>query len=167
MAYFEMHAHPQFSVARRRSAMLLLDSLIRLLSLTSLDASVPQHWPPVHAPINTTTGESYPDYATAADRLFGCGSTSYGGCECEQYTVQKQWPSVLAIAPKWQWSMMWPMGMSEGDIQKEECRRVVWSSIMITSASNHYLSEDGDFDPSDLSIHDRHSVRLPYLPSRL
>ena len=142
--------------------MLLVDSLIRLLSLASLDVTLPSNWPaeflPVHAaagaPCRTCPDPNGPMPDASAESILG------PACDCERYTLQRQWPSVLTIAPKWQSSMMWPHALSEGEMRKEEGRRIVWASIMISSASTHYDMDSGDFDPTDLSIHDSQKVCL-------
>ena len=149
MAYFEMHAHAEYSLPRRRSAILLVDSLIRLLSFASLDAGHTGGYMPFSERGDTTS--MLPPALAAPGNNSPCT-----GCACEQLTLKNQWPPVASIAPRWRMTVMWPSMLSEGEVQKEECRRVVWSTVMMTAFNDNYLADDPD--RSDLSIHDRKNV---------
>lgn len=60
------------------------------------------------------------------------------GCNCTAFSLEQNWPSVSALAPSWRGTMMWPEGLSEGEFRREECRRIVWSSIMAVANLNAY-----------------------------
>ncbi|KAI0718232.1 hypothetical protein C8T65DRAFT_737463 [Cerioporus squamosus] len=82
------------------------------------------------------------------------------GCDCVKYTLKQQWPNVTEIAPLWEATTMWPDNMAEGEIRKEEGRRVVWSSIMLAAAHAGYASADAQLDRADLFIKDYHNYAL-------
>ncbi|KAI0754621.1 hypothetical protein C8Q80DRAFT_1094486 [Daedaleopsis nitida] len=165
MACFEFQGHPERSWTRRRSAMVLLDSIIRLMSLNSIDAGVPetqysifqtytQMYSTGGVPANTTGSTGSSDAGSTTSSASGANR----GCECEYY-IQQQWPSIAAIAPLYGVITMWPLNMSEADIRKEECRRTVWSSVIL-SASHYCFTADRLREPVDLSIADYRSYAL-------
>ena len=51
-------------------------------------------------------------------------------------------------------------------MQKEECRRLVWSTIMLTVAGSSYGAAGTDEDPEYLWIKDPANVSVSDLPSR-
>ncbi|KAI1796440.1 hypothetical protein LXA43DRAFT_912176 [Ganoderma leucocontextum] len=60
------------------------------------------------------------------------------GCNCAALSLGQNWPSINALAPSWRGTMMWPEGLSEGEFRREECRRIVWSSVMAVANLNVY-----------------------------
>ena len=165
MACFEFQGHPERSWTRRRSAMVLLDSIIRLMALNSIDAGVPE----TQYSIFQTYAQMYSTGGVPANTMRRTGSNDAGstrssasgatrGCECEYY-IQQQWPSIAEIAPLSGVTTMWPLNMSEADIRKEECRRTVWSSVILC-ASHYCFTGDRPREPVDLSIADYRSVRV-------
>ena len=67
---------------------------------------------------------------------------------------------------------MWPQGkdLVEGEVQKEEGRRLVWSSIMLTSSyESAALDPRNQEDRLNLHLEDYHNVctLLPYALSRI
>ncbi|KAI0351438.1 hypothetical protein OH77DRAFT_938368 [Trametes cingulata] len=209
IVYFEMQSHPQQSVARGRSSLLLLDSLVRLFSLTTIDADLKRACSPAvprdafgsnafssastlgsHPPLNiathlgnafspmsglsaaTFTDSSFdaglglhsatlnepvvPDHFTLGPSTAPCSSS----CNCASLTISRHWPSVQGFAPSWAGTLMWPVGLSEGEFQKEECRRLVWSSVMLTASLNAYTSVIEDMERSTLSIKDPRNFEL-------
>ncbi|KAI0629846.1 hypothetical protein C8Q77DRAFT_270240 [Trametes polyzona] len=180
LAYFEMHAHPRQSDIRNRSSFLLLDSLIRLFSLTTLDANLPgsrfslfaMHADsPTLADVqcvhNQPASGSAPATESPSYRYNPTPSVSASvlevGCRCAQHTLGRQWPRVLEVAPSWQATAMWPDHASEADIRREECRRLVWSSVILAAGHNSYASARGDVEHIDLSIkhYDNFALLLP------
>ena len=168
LAYYEIQVHPYQTWERNRSSFLLLDSLIRLFSLTTLDADLPGARFSLFALQNTTppTVNSSLDVREVAE-LITNGSASIlppdplshhhpgptgAGCSCAQFTLRQQWPVVLAVAPLWEATAMWPSRFTEGEIRKEECRRLVWSSVMLAAGHNSYTSARFDAEKADLYI---------------
>ncbi|KAI0365647.1 hypothetical protein BV20DRAFT_972889 [Pilatotrama ljubarskyi] len=207
IVYFEIQAHPLQSAERCRSSLLLLDSLMRLFSLTTIDADLkcarPTGQPHQAFEQNTfapTPGlsssapleDGLPHVAAAHNNplppsAFGTdpltnstfappldpfeaisqqppnpahltpGLTpppTVSSCNCAELTIARHWPSVQGLAPSWGGTPMWPNGLSEGEFQKEECRRLVWSSVMLTASLNAYTSSTEEIGLSRLSIKD-------------
>ncbi|KAI0823181.1 hypothetical protein BC628DRAFT_1385050 [Trametes gibbosa] len=183
LAFFEMQAHPQQSWERNRSAFLLLDSLIRLFSLTTLDADLPNSQfslfamqnaaaTPALVPLRLpnpgaqTTGLQRADLlpeASLCPPVHTLPGTINAGCSCARFTLKQQWPAVLEVAPLWQATAMWPTCATEGEIRREECRRLVWSSVMLTAGHNSYASASAEVDHADLYIkhYDNYVLLLP------
>ncbi|KAI1789410.1 hypothetical protein LXA43DRAFT_1075379 [Ganoderma leucocontextum] len=189
MAYFELQAHPKKSIERDRSAMLLLDSLIRLFSLTTLDSDIKSAYtanrpsmvsqnsagyitsvgdmtsiaglpgtnipdsfsqpsdsfrlhPRVYPSRPPNTGSRVPVEPLVPDNMTLGPSTTppTGECNCGSLTLEKNWPGVHAIAPDWAGTLIWPEDLQDGEFKKEECRRLVWASVMVTASLNAYNS---------------------------
>ncbi|PIL35206.1 transcription factor [Ganoderma sinense ZZ0214-1] len=198
MTYFELQSHPKKSVERGRSAMLLLDSLIRLFSLTTLDSDVKrayttnrpsmvsqnaaQYDPPMNdmAPMGGLSTTNHIDILLSQAGLQpnpppsaashvpveplipdnmtlgpATASSPLSGCTCGSLTLEKNWPGVNAIAPTWAGTLVWPENLPDGEFKKEECRRLVWASVMITASLNAYSSTNdivGDIHKNQLWI---------------
>ncbi|KAH9891994.1 hypothetical protein C8Q73DRAFT_792314 [Cubamyces lactineus] len=188
IVYFEMQSHPLQSMERGQSSLLLLDSLLRLFSLPTLDAELKKpsvatalpgsfastgarsalnpalnpylndsitqlHNSGVNPPYTAPLAPSMPssNAMAAMSNLLGIplpdpliSNNSHSGpscpapftkCRCSEFTIDRSWPSVLGFAPGWTGMLMWPTGLSEGEFRKEECRRLVWASIMMTPAT--------------------------------
>ncbi|KAI0349873.1 hypothetical protein OH77DRAFT_1577289 [Trametes cingulata] len=158
LAAFELQAHPQGSPERTHGAIATLDSLIRYLSLTTLDVddprttiflpqavpSVPRDTPPVATPrpevdplataVLPFSDEGNP-MADGGESVHGL--TSAGGCSscgCQPYSLGHQWPSARQLAPQFAQMPMWPAHASDGETRREECRRVVWASVILVTA---------------------------------
>ncbi|KAI0671084.1 hypothetical protein C8Q78DRAFT_1033916 [Trametes maxima] len=185
LAFFEMQAHPDQSTVRSRSAFLLLDSLIRLFSLTTLDVDVPSSRFSLFAVQNSA--QPAPTAQDPGLAQYDCANNFFAlippleaappeshhaheqvpaaaGCSCEQYTLKQQWPAVLEVAPLWQATAMWPTALTEGEIRKEECRRLVWSSVTLAAGHNSYTSAGSTgFERTDLFIkhYDNYALLLP------
>ncbi|KAH9846413.1 hypothetical protein C2E23DRAFT_744131 [Lenzites betulinus] len=183
LAFFEMQAHPQQSWERNRSAFLLLDSLIRLFSLTTLDAGLPEARFCLFAVQNPTVtptlgplvltepsarmvaelqADVQPDPSLRPHAPTTTGMI-HAGCRCARFTLKEQWPAVLEVAPLWQATAMWPSYGTEGEIRQEESRRLVWSSVMLAAGHNSYISASTESDHADLYIkhYDNYALLLP------
>ncbi|TBU46253.1 hypothetical protein BD309DRAFT_858521 [Dichomitus squalens] len=179
LTYFEIQGHPTHGWDRCRHSIVLLDSMIRLLNLTNLDADRPEAQYSLFATYASSKDWSSGQQATVADAVHGAACTNVGAdaqahlgaqwlgidmgggagpglgaipagdrpglgqgrCACARYTLKQQWPTVSEIAPLWEATTMWPDAMSEGEVRKEECRRLVWSSVMLTAGQNSYNSD--------------------------
>ncbi|CDO76931.1 hypothetical protein BN946_scf185006.g13 [Trametes cinnabarina] len=80
-------------------------------------------------------------------------------CGCQAYSLHHQWPSTQDLAPQWAHMPMWPKNVSEGEMQKEECRRLVWSAVMLTATHNTKTTAGTDWEPQHLWIKDPANVR--------
>ncbi|KAI0754626.1 hypothetical protein C8Q80DRAFT_1266219 [Daedaleopsis nitida] len=201
IVYFEVQSHPLQSVDRHRSSLLLLDSLIRLFSLTTLDADIkraagagllpsttsfpsqedtgfptsqPGYLPSTSAMLTgtaapgyfqTSVGQSFlppagqvvvPAEPIVPDHIILGPSTAppQTSCNCASLCLGHTFPSIRGIAPSWAGTLMWPENVSEGELRKEECRRLVWASVMITASMNSYTSVTEDIERSQLWIKD-------------
>ncbi|KAI0643016.1 hypothetical protein C8Q79DRAFT_201865 [Trametes meyenii] len=213
IAYFEMQSDPLQTVDRNHSSLVLLDSLMRLFSLTTLDADLkntravpqtshiyqPSCFAPMpsaddflHATTSAPTGSSFspldwlssspaqnptfaalpsslpnaqvipPPLAYIPDHMTLGPSTSPSPprCNCAQFTLQNNWPSVQGFAPSLAGTVMWPTGVSEGELRKEESRRLVWSTVIMTASLNSYTSARKDVGRQRLSIKDPRNYAL-------
>ena len=145
--------------------MFLLDSLIRLLSLNTLDAGLPGSEYSVFATSNHFLADpthAQPSFYDGVHRpachAVVTGQIGQHGCECAKFTLKKQWPNVSDIAPYWGATTIWPDELAEGEIRKEEARRVVWSSIMLVAGHAGYASAEAQLEKTDLFIKDYHNV---------
>ncbi|PIL23633.1 transcription factor [Ganoderma sinense ZZ0214-1] len=75
-------------------------------------------------------------------------------CGCSSYSLGNNWPISVDLAPAWTCTPMWPDNASEGDMQKEECRRLVWSTVMLTASHNTKTTAGTDREPQHLWIKD-------------
>ncbi|KAF8644423.1 hypothetical protein AX16_008483 [Volvariella volvacea WC 439] len=134
LALFEVCAHPGHTSARTVSSMVMLDSIIRSLSLTIMDADDPNTsiFSPGTVPIVTRERQahhstSYPD-----------PPTSHRGCSCTSITLAEQWPSAAEHAPLWGHTPAWNGHWSDAEIRKESCRRLCWSSMILAAGHIAY-----------------------------
>ncbi|KAI8971146.1 hypothetical protein BD414DRAFT_226070 [Trametes punicea] len=210
--YFELQSHPLQSAERNRSSLLLVDSLIRLFSLTTLDAdlkglpstspfanaSQPDNFmytsgsdscaqpittvgiPETNVPIlspnqpqNTAIADQHPVPRPLVTPLVAplvpdntalapTTSPQPSRCNCAAFTISPNWPSVMGLAPSWIGTLMWPTGLSESDFRKEECRRLVWASVMLTASLNSYDSVIRDVGYTGLFIQDPRNYALMF-----
>ena len=59
-------------------------------------------------------------------------------CGCNDQTLGHHWPPAATTVPLWISTPAWPDGLPESEIQKEECRRLIWSSIHLFAGYNSY-----------------------------
>ncbi|OSD02482.1 hypothetical protein PYCCODRAFT_1435473 [Trametes coccinea BRFM310] len=209
IVYFEMQVHPLKSVERDRSSLLLLDSLIRLFSLTTLDLDLQRALPTVPN-VNASATSYYPTALGSNDsqsfnpyRYSGtCDSSAFGftptpmvdtnasstllhtpstvphipdnltigpstsplvsHCNCTELAITQDWPTVQEVAPSWGGTIKWPKGMSEAELRKEECRRLVWATVTLTATLNTYTSVIGDDRVTPLSIKNPRNYALMF-----
>ena len=183
---FEMQSHPQQSLERSTSALLLLDSLFRLFGLTKIDENLK---PRGHSPYGVIQRDGYspaaylqsiaPSLPTASYGTPGVNTVPLQGhvpnfmpppntvprladgnpihalprqhehdhssarrptCNCIATSLGRHWPSVHTLAPAWAGTMMWPEGLTEAEFRREECRRLVWSSVMVIANLHAYIA---------------------------
>lgn len=166
--FFEISAHPEHSTPRVRSAMSMLDSLIRALSLTAIDKDNPnvstfaRHSVPavpsfsetqVHSPWNPSPHPNSSHLRTPP---------SPKHCGCAAFTLGHNSPIAQQITPLWLTTPAWKEEWTDAEIRKEECRRVVWSSMMLAAGHSSYTTACSGFSQMDLTINDPSSVRPEY-----
>ncbi|KAI0367720.1 hypothetical protein BV20DRAFT_981229 [Pilatotrama ljubarskyi] len=185
LAFFEIQAHPQLSTHRTRQGMATLDALIRCLSLTTLDAGDPRAavfvphavpvvrgtpptvapGPPAHEPFSPavllhrhagiTSAPAAPPGSAAA----GAAPEKWQ-CGCHEYSLGYNWPLARDLTPQWAETPMWPKNASAGDMLKEECRRLVWSSVMLTATHNTKTTAGTDWETHHLWMKDPSNYAL-------
>lgn len=173
LAFFEIQAHPKLSGSRTDSSVATLDALVRCLSLTTLDVSDPRAavFVPRAIPIvvNDTTQTSdlwNGDVDPHADALHALGSTGTDvppgtwRCGCEKYSLGYNWPPSQDLAPQWSDMPMWPKNVSPGELLKEECRRLAWSSVMLAATVSTKSAAGTDWDTQHLWIKDPSNVSI-------
>jgi hypothetical protein len=134
--------------------MVMLDSIIRSLGLTLVDAddphtsifyprSVPavperssrRSWPPgqgIHS-IQTVPSHLNPPFSHSS-----LATSTGSGCDCKSLTLAAHWAPTLEHAPLWAATPTWNSAWSEGEIRKESCRRLCWSSMMLAAGHTSY-----------------------------
>lgn len=153
LALFEVCAHPRHSSERCVSALVMLDSIIRSLSLTLVDADDPTAtmFLPGTVPAVPRTQQEAPWFGyqpmyesrQAARQMDPCYIPSSPGqnpvteigCSCRDLTLGYHWPSASEHAPMWALTPAWNDSWSENEIRKESIRRLCWSA-MITAAGH-------------------------------
>ena len=81
-------------------------------------------------------------------------------CDCITFTLGHSWGMVHEFAPLWDMTPTWQSEWTEGDIRKEECRRLVWSSVMLTAGHSSYTAASPDMETQQLFLMDPRNVSL-------
>ncbi|KAI0822889.1 hypothetical protein BC628DRAFT_1326213 [Trametes gibbosa] len=167
LAVFEIQAHPRLSSHRTREAMARLDSLIRCLSLTMLDTDDPRTTifvpcaVPIVAGVAPHIAEAFTVYGPGVASATVHEYPSYRWrCECHIFSMGHNWPLVKELAPQWAPMPMWSRDISEGEMLKEECRRLVWASLMIAATHSTKTTAGTDLEPQHLWIKDPSNYAL-------
>jgi len=131
IAFFEVCAHPRHSTQRVTSSMMMLDSLVRFMNLMTIDIEDARaiRWPENAPPIVPRHRRASPPPSAT--------TTPYV-CNCRDQTLGSQWPLAATTVPSWVSTPGWPCRLPESEIQKEECRRLIWSSVQLLAAYNSY-----------------------------
>jgi hypothetical protein len=155
----------------------MLDSIIRSLSLTLVDADdptatmfLPGTVPVVPADQHETSWfgyqplvDSYPDTRQADPcHLPSPSPTGYAprtelGCSCKALTLGEHWPATSEHAPMWGPTPAWNDSWSESDIRKESIRRLCWSAMITAAGHISYTTAHRSYNP-DLFIADPANV---------
>jgi hypothetical protein len=130
----------------------MLDSIIRTLSLTLVDANDPytstfspgkvpavasglQPPPSGHGAMHNGHIASHhhnypasPSIPVSTDR----------GCSCLSLTLGEQWSPSFEHTPLWTQSPAWSASWSEAEVRKESCRRLCWSSMLLAATHSNY-----------------------------
>jgi len=150
IAFFEVCAHPAHSTNRVRSAMETLDSLIRSLALTTLDKD--------HHHVSTFHSNLVPIVQSSRHNEWEApilgSEVQPQGCTCHSYTLGQNSPQAQEATPMWLMTPAWKDDWSDGEIRKEECRRIVWSSMMLAAGHSSYTAASPGFSQIDLFISD-------------
>ncbi|TFK85475.1 hypothetical protein K466DRAFT_552028 [Polyporus arcularius HHB13444] len=115
--------------------------------------AIPQSHPvqtPHTYPPPTQSGEYTPLWQTAS---YDQNHTRWD-CRCSAYSLIADWPQAEQLTPAWRNMPMWPREVSEGELQKEECRRLVWCTVILSVAHNTKTAAGTDQDQQHLWIKD-------------
>ena len=144
--------------------MLMLDSLIRTLSLTSIDKDDPTvstfapHSVPAIPSFADTQEHSPWDPTIPPNSSHLQTDSSSKHCDCVVFTLGHNSPAAQQVTPLWLTTPAWKEGWVDAEIRKEECRRVVWSSMILAAGHSSYTTACSGFSQMDLSINDPSSV---------
>jgi hypothetical protein len=61
-------------------------------------------------------------------------------CNCAAMSLGHQWPSAFEHTPLWLSTPAWDENWSEGEIRKESCRRLSWSSVILAAGHSSYTT---------------------------
>ncbi|KAI6030940.1 hypothetical protein F5J12DRAFT_804084 [Pisolithus orientalis] len=170
LAFFELCPHPRHAGERTRSSLLMLDSIIRVLSLATLDKENPaavrfnrNTVPVVLCPRQTSPSSlSSSRYdANEGVNAFDGMSQSYPihGCACASLSLGQSWPASHEHAPLLVATPGWDDAWTSGEIRKETCRRLCWHSMMLTAGFLSYI-HSARLDPPDLFIGEPANIAL-------
>ena len=121
LAMFEMCAHPYHSSERSSSSLVMLDSIIRSLALTSIDANEPSAsvFSPRAVPVVPV-----PALARVSRQE---------GCSCRTLTLGHVSRSSHEHTPLWAATAAWHPDWTYAEIRKEESRRLCWSTLQLAA----------------------------------
>jgi hypothetical protein len=155
LSFFEVCAHPLHQLTRVHSSLNILDSIIRSLSITYLDANDPtaSTFARNAVPVVEVSSEPYfsasrcypspvsisPVQQYVQQQQFAVDATVRGSsCHCDSLSLGFQWPEAQTQVPSWAATPMWNREWTEGEIKKEECRRLCWSTLILVSGQTAY-----------------------------
>ncbi|KAI0676603.1 hypothetical protein C8Q78DRAFT_959911 [Trametes maxima] len=184
LAAFELQAHPKASLQRMRDAMSTLDAIIRYLALTTLDVDdvrttifLPHAVPsvttdvpvlslpdPVPNPLDTAVSpfnDEAPPSSPSLPFTSPEGLETDQPCGCDGHSLGNQWPQARDLAPQFAQMPMWSPNADTGELHKEECRRLVWASVILaTGLYNTRLAASAKWEPHHLWIKDPSNYAL-------
>ncbi|KAF9071182.1 hypothetical protein BDP27DRAFT_1219488 [Rhodocollybia butyracea] len=152
LALFEVCAHPAHSTTRSVSAIVMLDSIIRCLALTYVDADDPDtsvfpagQVPRIDSSASSNRDPSYlshldPSYHSPSSSPSDSGTPGTTGCNCLGLTLGEHWPSSLEHTPMWATTPAWDPSWSASEIRKESSRRLCWSAISLAAGHVSYAT---------------------------
>lgn len=153
---------------RVRSAVTMLDSLIRYMRLSSLDANDPRvtRFAPRTAPVVSAfsqpqTQRNSTEFVAAQQAgTIPLPQNMASKCWCANYTLGNTSPDTIELAPLWSHTAGWLAHWTEGDIRREECRRLVWSSVILIAGYASYNTATGKLLP-ELALMNPSNVSAP------
>ncbi len=138
------------------SSLNVLDSILRLLAMTDLDANNPaaSTFSRNAVPVVEVGSEKYvsaskcyqnsmtmqpatQQYVQQQQSVIG-NTNPPSSCPCDKLSLGSQWPEARTQVPFWTSTPMWNREWTEGEIKKEECRRVYWSALMLVSGQTSF-----------------------------
>lgn len=143
LALFEVCAHPNHTSERCSSGLVILDTIIRTLSLTFVDMEDPActRFSPRSVPSVMSVSQSW-----ATDPLLSVGkgnspsSYVWQSCSCTSRSLAQRSAVAHKYTPLWLSSPGWDPSWSEAEIRKETCRRLCWSTLLLTAGHTSYVT---------------------------
>ena len=145
-------------MTRIHASLHILDSIIRALAMSYLDANNPsastftrntvpvvevsseQYFSPTQ-PYLTAMSMPSPIQQYAQPQQIGVDPTVRpASCLCDTLSLGHQWPESHTQVPGWIATAMWNREWTEGEIKKEECRRLCWSTLMLISGHTSFAA---------------------------
>lgn len=130
--------------------MIMLDSIIRSLSLTFVDADNPKttKFSPgdVPAVLNSSRNEwlfsedDFNPHLPANNAKPPRESLSESGCSCRSLTLIEHQQESSEQTPLWTLTPAWNDRWNEAEIRKESCRRLCWSSMILAAGHVSYTT---------------------------
>lgn len=172
MAVFEVSAHPYNSTARSIASLSILDAILRTLSLTTIDADDPSVLlfdSRTPGGIKSKLGADAVSNPQARIHRVGTAwqiSPDHGPCECWQLSLGQTWAAAAEHTPLWLSTPAWDVTWNDHEVRKESCRRLVWSTVLLTAAHSSYtVAHRNTF--SDFYVSDPSNVRALYSTNNL
>lgn len=173
LSFFEVCAHPQHQVTRTQSSLNILDSIIRALTMTHLDSNNPAASRFASSGMPVTDARPVNYFPATEHNPTALSTRQYvqqphipaeptvhtPGCSCDELSLGRHWPEAQRQVPLWVATPTWNREWSEGEIKREEYRRLCWSALMLVSGHTSYAAaanwRHSDFfvmEPSNYSI---------------
>ena len=144
-------------MSRLHSSLCILDSLIRSLALQYLDASNPtaSTFVPNAVPVVQVNSEKYvstsqhytsistpspPQQYGEQQQIAVDPTIRTSSCPCNELSLGAQWPEAQKKVPFWVATPTWNPEWTEGEIRKEQLRRLCWSALMLVSGQTSYAN---------------------------
>ncbi|KAG9315829.1 hypothetical protein JVU11DRAFT_3478 [Chiua virens] len=142
LALFEVCAHPDHTSERCSSSLVMLDTIIRTLSLTFIDMEDPASTRFLlrSVPSVASAPQSWPNLSLAVGVDNAHSPYTWRGCSCTSRTLGERWAATDEYTPLWRSSPGWDNSWSEAEIRKETCRRLCWSTLVLTAGHTSYVT---------------------------
>ncbi|KAH9993709.1 hypothetical protein BJV74DRAFT_770667 [Russula compacta] len=157
LSFFEICGHSQHQMSRLHSSLSILDSIIRSLAMQYLDASNPTASTFVRntVPVVQVSSEKYvstsqhytsiskaspPQQYVQQQQIAVDPTIRTSSCPCNELSLGSQWPEAQEKVPYWTATPTWNREWTEGEIRREECRRLCWSTLMLVSGQTSYAN---------------------------
>lgn len=141
------------------ASMAMLDSIIRTLSLTSIDAAdkdvsvfTSHHVPSVQVNLEQASKLFWDSPETPAPDAHGAS------CECAALSLGHRWASAAEHTPLWLSTPAWDDNWTDNEVRKESCRRLVWSTVTLAAAHSSYATAQKSSGP-DLFVSNPSNVQ--------
>ncbi|KAI8992919.1 hypothetical protein BD414DRAFT_437399 [Trametes punicea] len=146
LALFESSAHPHYSPARASNALQLLDRIIHVLALTSIDRD---------DPYASSFKSCSPPVVDMPD-----GYRRPSRCTCIGYSSRPGSPLTQDhLSRSYSFNPPWDLQWSETETRKEECRRLCWCALTLVSVYTAHCTAF-HIEPVELTLADPSNYAL-------